>query len=653
MATLKYKARDIKVLKGLEAVRKRPAMYISTTGPRGLYQIAEEVIANSIDEALAGRCTKIDVTIHKNQSVTVVDNGSGIPVDMHPEEKRPGVEVVMTTLHAGSKFGGGAYKVSGGLHGVGVSCTNALSEWLEVEVRRDGRRHFQRYERGVPAGPLKRGGKCHGTGTTITFLPDHEIFETIESDYEDLARRLRELSYLNPVVRISLTDERSGQNEVFHNKGGIGAFVAFLNENAAKDSIHRPIQFHGEREDTRVDIGIQYNAGYQENIVSYANNIRTWEGGTHLSGFKTAVTRVLNNYARKQGILKDKDKNFMGEDAREGMTAVISVQLMHPQFEGQTKGKLGNTDIEGVVNSIVGEGLNDYFEENPTVARRIAGKAATAQRAREAARKQADLIRRKSTLDGAGLPGKLTDCSSRKAEECELFIVEGDSAAGLAVQARDSRFQAVMPIRGKIINVQKYRLDRVLDNEEIRALITALGTGIVVAGNGNGNGNDNGTGNNEPDSKFDLDRLRYHKIIILADADVDGKHIRTLVLTFFFEYMRPLIEASHLYIAVPPLYRVKQGSNVHYCMDDKELSKLTKSLGRRKYNVTRFKGLGEMMPDDLAGTAMEKETRALRRLEVRDVIKAEHIFGVLMGDNVEERKKHIAEHAPDVEFLNV
>ncbi|MFQ5807985.1 MAG: type IIA DNA topoisomerase subunit B [Armatimonadota bacterium] len=649
MATQKYEARDIKVLKGLEAVRKRPAMYVSSTGPRGLYQIAEEVIANSIDEALAGRCTKIDVTIHKDHSITVVDNGSGIPVDRHPEEKRPGVEVAMTTLHAGSKFGGGAYKVSGGLHGVGVSCTNALSEWLEVEVRRDGRRYTQRYERGKPVTKLQRGAKCKSTGTTITFLPDKEIFETIESSYEDLATRLRELSYLNPVVRITLTDERTGEKEVFHNKGGIGAFVAFLNENAAKESIHRPIQFQGEREDTRVDIGIQYNNGYQENLVSYANNIRTWEGGTHLSGFKTAVTRVLNNYARKQGVLKDKDKNFAGDDVREGMTAVMSVQLMHPQFEGQTKGKLGNTEIEGIVNSIVQEGLSEYLEENPTVAKRIADKAVTAQRAREAARKQADLIRRKSALDGAGLPGKLTDCSSRNPEECELFIVEGDSAGGLAVQARDSRFQAIMPIRGKMINVEKYRLDRVLDNEEVKALIMALGTGIIVGGNGNGDGTSNG----ESDSKFDLDKLRYHKIIILADADVDGKHIRTLVLTFFFHYMRPLIEKGHLFVAVPPLYRIKQGSDVHYCMDDKELQKLTKSLGRRKYDVTRFKGLGEMMPDDLAGTAMEKDSRTLRHLAVRAVIKAERIFGILMGNQVEPRKEFIAEHAPDVEFLDV
>jgi len=646
MPTQKYTAREIRVLKGLEAVRKRPAMFVSSTGPRGLYQITEEVVANSIDEVLAGYCDRIDLTIRKDNSITVVDNGRGIPVDIHPEEKRPGLEVVMTTLHAGSKFGGGGYKVSGGLHGVGVSCTNALSEWLEVEVRRDGKRYYQRYQRGVAKCKLKvLPGKSKTTGTTVRFLPDAQIFETLESNYNDIARRLRELSYLNAGVKINLRDERTGQEEVFHHKGGIAAFVQYLNEN--KGPLHKPICFSREREDTIVQLAIQYNQGYQDNVLSYANNIATIEGGTHVSGFKKAATRVVNAYARKQGLLKEKDKNLEGDDVREGMTAVISVQLLRPQFEGQTKSKLGNTEIEGLVDSIVGEGLGEFLDESPTIARRIVDKATTAQRAREAARKQAELIRRKSALDGAGLPTKLHDCASRNPAECELFVVEGDSALGAAVQARDSRYQAIIPIRGKIINVWKHRLDKVLNNEEVSKLIMALGTGIrILEGNGNGEQADNG-------DSFKLEKLRYHKIIILADADVDGKHIRTLVLTLLFRYMRPLIEQGHVYIALPPLFRVQHGSDTEYCMDEKELDELVKKLGRRKFRVTRFKGLAEMQAEDLGDTTMNPERRHMRRVEISDALEADRVFNILMGDNVEPRKQFIAEHAKDVRFLDI
>jgi DNA gyrase subunit B len=531
---------------------------------------------------------------------------------------------------------------------VGVSCTNALSEWCEVEVRRDGKRYVQRYERGIPVTKLKTVGQSKSTGTITTFMPDSEIFETVRTNYEDLARRCRELSYLNAGVKITLTDERTGQKEVFMHKGGIASFVQYLNEN--KDPVHKPIYFRRDREDTLAEIAIQYNDGYQEQIISYANNIHTTEGGTHVSGFKRALTRVLNNYARKHGLLKDKDKNFEGDDVREGMTAVISMQLLHPQFEGQTKAKLGNTEIEGIVDSIVIEGLTEYLEENPRTGRRIVDKALVAQRAREAARKQADLIRRKSALDGAGLPGKLTDCSSRTREECELFIVEGDSAGGAAIQARDSRTQAILPIRGKMINVEKYRIDKVLDNEEVKSLILALGTGIVEHTNG-----DNGEGNAEEEdtSKFDLDKRRYDKIVILADADVDGKHIRTLVLTFFFRYMRPLVQEGHLYIALPPLYRIKHGDQTTYCMGDRERDQFVEGLGRRKCIVTRFKGLAEMDADDLAETAMDPEHRRMKQVTVEDAAEADRIFTILMGSKVEPRKVFIAERAPEIQFLDI
>ncbi|MBC7287909.1 MAG: DNA topoisomerase IV subunit B, partial [Armatimonadetes bacterium] len=500
-----YTARDIRVLKGLEAVRSRPAMYIGSTGPRGLHHILYEVVDNAIDEVFAGACDKIEVTLYPDGSAEVTDNGRGIPVETHPTEKRSALEVVMTTLHAGAKFGGAGYKVSGGLHGVGVSCTNALSEWLEVEVHRDGRKWYQRYRRGVPEEPVKEIGSARGTGTRVRFLPDKEIFDVTEWDFDTIARRLRELSYLAGGVRIILRDLREGRQreEVYYNRGGIKAYVEHLNEGT--EALHKPIYFKGEREGLEVEIAIQYNDGIHENILSYANAIHTVEGGTHLSGFKSAVTAAINNYAFASGLRKEKQRRFTGDEVREGMTAVISVKILNPQFEGQTKTKLGNSEVEGLVYSIVYEGLTEFLNENPAIARRIVKKAETAARANDAARKAAEATR-KTALSGANLPGKLADCSSRNPEECELFLVEGDSAGGNAKQARDSRFQAILPLRGVIINVEKNRVDRVLSNEEIKAIITALGTGIAIGEDGRSNGED------ESSSKFDLSKLRYHRI---------------------------------------------------------------------------------------------------------------------------------------------
>lgn len=643
-----YTAQEFTVLEGLEAVRRRPGMYIADTGVRGLHQLFYEVIDNSIDETLAGFCTRIDVVLHPDGSLSVSDNGRGIPVDVNKETGLTGVELAMTRLHAGSKFGGGGYRVSGGLHGVGVSCVNALSEWLVVEVCRDGKRYRQRFERGNPVTPLEVVGKAKNTGTMVHWLPDHLIFEKRDYDPERIVRRIRELAFLNKNMTITFTDELHGEpTQTFHYKNGLADFVQWLNEN--KDPLHKPIRFARTREDTHVEIAIQYNDTYQENIFAFANNIHNTEGGTHVSGFKTALTRVINNYARKNGLLKEKDPNFSGDDVREGLTAVISVLLLNPQFEGQTKTKLGNSEIEGLVNSVVGEALSQYFEENPSVARRIVDKALVAQRAREAARRAADLVKRQSALENTSLPGKLADCSERDPRLCEIFLVEGDSAGGSAKQGRDRRTQAVLPLRGKILNVEKARLDKALENEEIRALITALGTGIAGPSNGS-----NGNGEEKNDNfKFDLSKLRYHRIIIMTDADVDGDHIRTLLLTFFFRYMRPLIEEGHVYIAQPPLYVIKAGKDErYYARTEKDRDEILKNLKRKNVTVGRFKGLGEMNAEELAETTMNPATRRLVRVELEDAVAADEIFSVLMGDKVEPRKEYIVRHAKLVTDLD-
>ncbi len=650
-ATAKYDARSIRVLKGLEAVRRRPAMYIGSTGVRGLHHLFVEVTDNCIDEVLAGYCTQIDCTLHKDGSVSVEDNGRGYPIDKHPEVKKPGVEVALTMLHAGSKFGGGGYKVAGGLHGVGVSVVNALSEWLEVEVKRGGKKHQIRFKRGRTVSPLKVVGKARGTGSLVRYKPDPKVFETTDLNFEQCAHRLRELAYLNPTVKINLNDERTGAAETFHYKGGISAFVEHLDR--AKTPVHRPIYFKGSRDGTEVEIALQYNASYLENILSYANNIHTSEGGTHVSGFKTALTRVINAYARKSGALKEKDSNFSGDDVREGLTAVISVKLLSPQFEGQTKTKLGNSEIEGLINSVVGEKLSSYLEEHPSVARKIANKAITASRAREAARKAAELIKRKSALESTNLPGKLWDCQERDPAKCELFLVEGQSAGGSAKQSRDSRNQAVLPLRGVVLNVEKARLDRILANNEIATLISALGAGIQEHSAASNGTDADEESNGEVVSRFDLSRLRYHKVIIMADADVDGAHIRTLLLTFFYRYMRPLIERGHLFIALPPLYGVKNGKEIIYAHSDKDLERIMKKMKSSKVQIQRYKGLGEMNAEELAETTMDPLKRRIVRVNVEDAAAADEIFSVLMGEAVEPRKEFIIHYAKEVSNLDL
>ncbi len=639
-----YGAEQIQVLEGLDAVRKRPSMYIGSTGPRGLHQLAYEVVDNSIDEALAGVCDTIDVVIRPDGSLRVADNGRGIPVDIHPKTGRPAVEVVLTMLHAGGKFGGGAYRVSGGLHGVGVSVVNALSEWLEVEVRSGGKVHFQRYERGKPVTDLVVTGSTDATGTTITFLPDRKIFETVDFSFETLSHRLRELAFLSRGVRISLSDERAGAGAApgegpgaaktveFQYHGGILSFVEHLNKN--KDPIHEEI-FYVSREvgECGVEVALQYNDGYLDNTFSFANYINTTEGGTHLSGFRAALTRTINDYARKIGALKENEENLTGDDVREGLTAVISVKLLSPQFEGQTKTKLGNTEVRGIVESVVSEALSEFFEEKPQAARVIVEKCISAARAREAARKAKELTRRKSALEATSLPGKLADCSIREPELCELFIVEGDSAGGSAKQGRDRRFQAIMPLRGKILNVEKARLDKILANEEIRAMITALGTGV---------GED-----------FDHAKLRYRKIVAMTDADVDGAHIRTLLLTFFYRYMRPLIEHGNVYIAQPPLFRVRQGKKEFYAYSERELEAILNKVGRQGASVQRYKGLGEMNAEQLWQTTMNPETRTILQVSLEDAVAAEEIFTTLMGDKVEPRKDFIQRHAKEVTELDI
>ncbi len=628
-----YGANQIQILEGLEAVRKRPGMYIGSTSSRGLHHLVYEVVDNSIDEALAGYCTHVEVTIHKDNSITVTDNGRGIPVDMH-ESGKPAVEVVLTVLHAGGKFGGSGYKVSGGLHGVGVSVVNALSSYMDVRVKRDGKIYAISFEKGVTKEPLHVIGETIETGTYVHFLPDSEIFDETVYDYDTLRHRLRELSFLNRGITITLSDERGEElrKEVFYFEGGISSFVEHLNRN--KEVINpEPVYFNGTKDTTVVEIALQYNTSYSENIYSFVNNINTEEGGTHLAGFKSALTRAANDFARRQGIIKNNDDNLQGEDIREGLTCVISIKLREPQFEGQTKTKLGNSEVRGIVDSIVTEGLSEYFEENPVISKRIIEKSIMASRAREAARKARELTRRKNALEVSSLPGKLADCSVKDPEQAEIYLVEGDSAGGSAKQGRDRRFQAILPLRGKILNVEKARLDKVLNNEEIRTMITAFGSGIG--------------------EEFDITKRRYGKIIIMTDADVDGAHIRTLLLTFFYRYMKPLIENGHVYIAQPPLYQIRKGKSHWYTYSDEELAQKLDEIGRDGITVQRYKGLGEMNPEQLWETTMDPEKRTVLQVNLREAEEADAIFTILMGDKVEPRRRFIEEHASLVRNLDI
>ncbi|MEH7323734.1 DNA topoisomerase (ATP-hydrolyzing) subunit B [Cytobacillus firmus] len=630
-----YDENQIQVLEGLEAVRKRPGMYIGSTSAKGLHHLVWEIVDNSIDEALAGYCTEINVIIEKDNSITVVDNGRGIPVGIHEKMGRPAVEVIMTVLHAGGKFGGGGYKVSGGLHGVGASVVNALSTELEVFVHRDGKKYYQKFERGVPSADLEVIGETDHTGTTIHFKPDGEIFtETLEYDYETLANRIRELAFLNRGLTITIEDKReeNKKNEYMY-EGGIKSYVEHLNR--TKEVLHEePIFIEGEREGITVEVSIQYNDGYTSNIYSFANNINTYEGGTHESGFKTALTRVINDYARKSGLFKDNDANLSGEDVREGLTAIVSVKHPDPQFEGQTKTKLGNSEVRTATDTIFAEALEKFLLENPSVAKKIVEKGLMAARARLAAKKARELTRRKSALEVSSLPGKLADCSSKDASISELYIVEGDSAGGSAKQGRDRHFQAILPLRGKILNVEKARLDRILSNNEVRAMITAAGTGI---------GED-----------FDISKARYHKIVIMTDADVDGAHIRTLLLTFFYRYMRQILEAGYIYIAQPPLYKIQQGKRIEYAYNDRQLEEIMSTLpSQPKPNVQRYKGLGEMNPGQLWETTMNPETRTLLQVSLEDAIEADETFEILMGDKVEPRRNFIEENAQYVKNLDI
>lgn len=627
-----YGAEEIQVLEGLEAVRRRPGMYIGSTSARGLHHLVYEVVDNSIDEAMAGYCDLIEIIINEDNSVTVIDNGRGIPVDTHPKVGRPAVEVALTMLHAGGKFGGGSYKVSGGLHGVGVSVVNALSEWLEIEVRRGGYIYRQKYQRGIPVTDLEKIGQDNNTGTKVTFKPDPEVFEELDFSFDTLSHRLRELSFLNMGIKIVLKDKRSGQEVTFQHDGGIIDFVKYLNKN--KTPLHtKPIYYQMQRDEILVEISLQYTDSYTENILSYANNINTIDGGTHEAGFKASLTRVINDYGRKYNILKNGNTNLSGEDIREGLTAVISVKVPEPQFEGQTKTKLGNSEVRSAVDTVVAEGLSAFLEENPQISKRILEKAINSSRAREAARKARELTRRKSALESSNLPGKLADCSNKDPVVSELYLVEGDSAGGSAKQGRDRSFQAILPLRGKILNVEKARLDKILANEEIRAMITALGTGI---------GED-----------FDISKARYQKLILMSDADVDGAHIRTLLLTFFYRYMRPLIEAGYVFIAQPPLYRVKKGKKDIYAYSDAELEKVLDQFGRNGVSVQRYKGLGEMNAEQLWDTTMDPEKRTVLKVSLEDAIEADAVFSMLMGDRVEPRRDFILENALDVRNLDI
>ncbi|MCX7878291.1 MAG: DNA topoisomerase (ATP-hydrolyzing) subunit B [Ignavibacteria bacterium] len=655
-----YDAESIQVLKGLEHVRKRPAMYIGDVSSRGLHHLVYEVVDNSIDEALAGHCNMISLTINKDGSVSVEDNGRGIPTDIHPTEKKSALEVVMTVLNAGGKFNRDTYKVSGGLHGVGVSVVNALSKWMKVEVKRNGKIFFQEYKTGIPVAPVKEIGKTDKgiTGTKTTFMPDDSIFKNINFKYEILEERLRELAYLNKEVTISITDERNKKSNTFHFEGGIIEFVKYI-DSTRKSFMKEPIYIRGERDNTQVEVAFQYNESYTDNIFTYVNDINTHEGGTHLVGFKTALTRTLNNYGYKNNIIKNDKIQLTGDDFREGLTCVLSLKVPEPQFEGQTKTKLGNSEVKSIVETIVGEGLQDYLEQNPSVAKKIIEKCIRAAEAREAARKARELVRRKNALEFSGLPGKLADCSINDPEHCEIYLVEGDSAGGSAKQGRDRRFQAILPLKGKILNVEKARINKIIENDEIKAIVTALGTGF---------------GNSD---EFDESKLRYGKVILMCDADVDGSHIRTLLLTFFYRYMREIIESGRLYIAQPPLYKIKINRNDYYAYDEAEKDQILKKFkvngqSKNKGNVSseteeentegkygkgvvvsRFKGLGEMNPEQLWNTTMNPETRTILQVSIESAAAADKIFETLMGEEVEPRRRFIEENAKYVKNLDV
>ncbi|WP_319559777.1 DNA topoisomerase (ATP-hydrolyzing) subunit B [Marispirochaeta sp.] len=631
-----YSAEHIQVLKGLDAVRKRPGMYIGSTGPDGLHHLVYEIVDNSIDEALAGYCSDIQVTLEKGNIVRVVDNGRGIPVDMHPVEQVSALEIVMTRLHAGGKFDKNSYKVSGGLHGVGVSVVNALSEWCEVEVHREGKIYAQTYERGIPKEPVRSIGPTELKGTTIWFKADDEIFETIEYSFEILSNRLRELAFLNKGIRIIITDDRLTTPKVHEFKfdGGVKSFVEFLNKNRTVIQ-KEPIYFHVTKDNSELEVAIEYNDGFNESIYCFVNNINTREGGTHLVGFKSALTRTFNDLLRKSKYAKKMEETFSGDDTREGLTAVISIKIANPQFEGQTKAKLGNSEVKGLVDSIVSENLSWYFDENPHTAEKLLDKIMTAAKARAAARKARDLTRRKNLLDSTGLPGKLADCSEKDPSKCEIFIVEGDSAGGSAKQGRDRHFQAILALWGKMLNVEKTRVDKVIGNDKLQPVISSLGAGIG--------------------SDFDITKVRYHKVIIMADADVDGSHIRTLLLTFFFRYLRPLLEAGYVYIAMPPLYKISVGKKIHYAYNDAERDRVLNSLevSEDKAGIQRYKGLGEMNPDQLWETTMNPASRNIMQVRLDDAVEADTMFTTLMGECVEPRRKFIEENALLVSNLDV
>ncbi|HOQ97897.1 MAG TPA: DNA topoisomerase (ATP-hydrolyzing) subunit B [Anaerolineae bacterium] len=626
-----YTASDIQVLEGLEAVRRRPGMYIGSTDVRGLHHLILEVVDNSVDEALAGICTRISITIHKDCAVTVADNGRGIPVEVHPQTGKSALEVVHTILHAGGKFGGAGYKVASGLHGVGVSAVNALCEYLEVTVCRDGKRYRQRYEQGKPVTAVEEIGVAEATGTSTIFRPDGTIFKSLDYRFDTLVERFREMAFLTAGLEIVLIDERSGRAMTFYFEGGVTSFVRYLNR--GRKVLHEPFHVEKQVDDTLVEVALQYTDGYSESTYAFANNINTVDGGTHLTGFRSALTRTLNDYGRKAGLLKDSDANFSGDDVREGLTAVLSVKLKEPQFESQTKSKLGNAEVKGQVEAVVAEALAAFLEEHSRECKAIVDKVLTAARARQAARQARDLVIRKSALESLALPGKLADCSERDSTQAELYIVEGDSAGGSAKQGRDRRFQAILPLRGKILNVEKSRLDKILDSKEIRALITALGCGVGDA--------------------FDLANLRYGRVIIMTDADVDGAHITTLLLTFFFRYMPMLVERGHLFLAQPPLYRIQDGKQLHYVYSDEEKDALVRKLHGRNLGIQRYKGLGEMDPEQLWETTMDPATRTILQVTIEDAAAADRTFEMLMGSAVPPRTRFIQSHAKDVKNLDL